>query len=368
MHAQSRIKNQVPLILDSPDRKAGDRSAKRAIRRSIHGLPAWAIKDAPQHLPLTRHAVYDTPMRARPFNLLVMLLTLLAGCSKSSTPDAIWLDTGVGPEQVVYPRGIAYSPKDDTFYVVDRMARVQHLDHNGKFIGDWHMPEKIQGKPVGLSVGPDGNVYVPDTHYYRVIVYSPDGKEIRRLGGENKSMDDMKKPGHFIYPTDIAWDSKGNTFVSEYGDDDRIQVFDPSGKFLYKFGAFGQGNGQFIRPQDMVIDHDILYVTDACNHRICVFKTDGTWLRNMGSCGSSLGQFRFPYGMDIDREGHLIVSEFGNNRVQMIDKETGKGLKIWGTAGRDPGQLAYPWGVIVDKHDRVISVDAGNNRLQVFEF
>jgi DNA-binding beta-propeller fold protein YncE len=308
------------------------------------------------------------PIRGFAFRILAVSILFLAGCSKSPAPEAIWLDTGTGPEQVVYPRGIAYSPGDDTLFVVDRMARVQHLDHNGKFLNDWSMPARQQGKPVGLSVGPDGNVYVPDTHYHRVIVYTPAGREIRRLGGENESLDDMKKPGHFIYPTDIAWDSKGNTFVAEYGDNDRIQVFDPAGKLLYAFGSFGQGNGQFIRPQDMVIDRDILYVTDACNHRICVFKTDGTWLRNMGSCGSGLGQFRFPYGMDIDREGHLIVSEFGNNRVQMIDKQTGRGLKIWGAAGRQPGQLAYPWGVIVDKRDRVISVDAGNDRLQVFEF
>jgi DNA-binding beta-propeller fold protein YncE len=293
---------------------------------------------------------------------LLCILLLLAGCSRSSKPDYVWLDTGIGPEQVVYPRGIAYSPRDDTFFVVDRMARVQHLDRNGKFINAWSMPENERGKPVGLSVGPDGNVYVPDTHYHRVIVYSPAGKEVRRFGSNGTA------PGQFYLPTDIGWDSKGNCFVAEYGDNDRIQVFDPSGKFLYQFGSFGQGNGQFIRPQDMVIDHDTVYVTDACNHRICVFKTDGTWLRNMGSCGSALGQFRFPYGMDIDREGHLIVSEFGNNRVQMIDKQTGQGIKTWGSAGRDPGQLAYPWGVIVDKRDRVIAVDAGNNRLQVFEF
>ena len=295
-------------------------------------------------------------------NALFALLMIINGCGKSSIPDAIWLDTGTGPEQVVYPRGIAYSPLDDTFFVVDRMARVQHLDHNGKYLGDWSMPARQNGKPVGLSVGPDGNVYVPDTHYYRVIVYTPGGKEIRRFGGYGTA------PGQFIYPTDIGFDSKGHVFVSEYGDDDRIQVFDKAGKFLYKFGSFGQGNGQFIRPQDMVIVGDILYVTDACNHRICVFKTDGTWVRNMGSCGSGLGQFRFPYGMDLDREGHLIVSEFGNNRVQMIDPKTGAGLKTWGAAGRNAGQLAYPWGVMVDKRDRIISVDAGNNRLQVFEF
>jgi len=62
------------------------------------------------------------------------------------------------------------------------------------------------------------------------------------------------------------------------------------------------------------------------------------------------------------------VCEFGNNRVQLIDKETGQGLKTWGLGGHEPGQLAYPCGIAVDKHDRVVAVDAGNNRLQVFEF
>ena len=120
----------------------------------------------------------------------------------------------------------------------------------------------------------------------------------------------------------------------------------------------------FLRP----LVGDDLYVTDSCNHRLEVFKTDGAFVRVMGGVGSELGQFRYPYGLDEDREGHLIVCEFGNNRVQMIDKKTGKGLKAWGVGGHEPGQLAYPWGVAVDKRDRIVAVDAGTNRLQVFEF
>jgi DNA-binding beta-propeller fold protein YncE len=293
------------------------------------------------------------------------VLFCLCGCGDRTQPKAIWCETGTGPCQVVYPRALTYSPKDDSFFLIDRMARVQHLDHSGKFLAEWRMPEFQVGKPVGVSVGPDGNVYVPDTHYHRVVVYTPDGKLLRMWGSAGTG------DSQFIYPTDVAWDSKGHVFVSEYGDNDRIQVFDASvdpPKFLYKFGAFGANDGQFSRPQSMVIDQDIVYVTDACNHRIAVFKSDGTFVRNMGSVGSGLGQFRFPYGLDEDREGRLVVCEFGNNRVQLIDKQTGQGLRTWGHAGRDPGQLAYPWGVAVDKRDRVVAVDAGNNRLQVFEF
>jgi hypothetical protein len=199
-----------------------------------------------------------------------------SGCKARSTPKEIWLETGAGPGQCVYPRGITYSPGDDTFYVVDRAAHVQHIDRDGKFLNEWHMPLAQQGKPVGLSVGPDGNLYVPDTHYHRVIVYKPNGAKIREFGGRGTA------PGQFIYPTDIAFDKRGYMYIAEYGDNDRIQVFDTDGKFAYQFGKFGTGDGEFSRPQSIVIENENVYVTDACNHRIVVFKTDGTWVRNMG--------------------------------------------------------------------------------------
>jgi DNA-binding beta-propeller fold protein YncE/ABC-type spermidine/putrescine transport system permease subunit II len=293
---------------------------------------------------------------------ILLMVGLICGCRDRSKPEAIWCSTGIGPAQVVYPRGIAYSSSDDSFFVVDRTAHIQHLDHEGRFIADWHTPIWEQGKPVGLTVGPDGDLYVPDTHYHRILVYSSKGDLLKEWGSKGTN------DGQFIYPTDIAFDEKTHIFISEYGDNDRVQVFDHDGKFLYKFGKFGDGPGEFSRPQSMVIDGDLIYITDACNHRLDVFKTDGTFVRTMGKVGSGPGEYRFPYGLDMDSSGHLVVCEFGNNRVQLIDKETGKGLAAWGMAGRGPGELAYPWGVAVDKHNRIVAVDAGNNRLQVFEF
>ena len=292
---------------------------------------------------------------------LASVLTL-AGCSDPAEPDAVWLETGTGPGQVVYPRAITYSPGDDSFFVIDRLARIQHLDAEGQPLGEWRMPDWKVGKPVGLSVGPDGNVYVPDTHYHRVIVYTPGGQEVRKFGERGTG------PGQFIWPTDVAFDAAGDVYVSEYGDNDRVQVFAPDGAFKRAFGSFGTGDGQLIRPQSMVIDGDLVYVADSCNHRIAVFRTDGTFVRNMGGVGSGLGQFRFPYGLDADGNGRLVVCEFGNNRVQLVDRQTGQGLALWGATGRAPGQFAYPWAVALDRAGRVVAVDSGNNRLQVFEF
>lgn len=295
---------------------------------------------------------------------LLLVAVLLVGCDKDDgRPDAIWSETGAGVGQIVYPRAIAYSRKDKCFFVCDRTARIQRFEMDGKVSSHWRMPKWDAGKPVGLSVGPDGNLYVPDTHYARVMVYSPTGDFLKEFGSFGRGA------GQFIFPTDIAFDPAGNIYVSEYGDNDRIQVFDPTGsRVIRTIGRFGQGDGEFSRPQSILIEADLLYVSDSCNHRIAVFKTDGTWVRNMGGAGGGLGQFRFPYGLDADSDGHLIVAEFGNNRVQVIDKQTGRGVRTWGSAGREPGQLAYPWGLAVDGKDQVYVVDSGNNRLQVIGF
>ena len=296
--------------------------------------------------------------------LLLGLICLLGGCDANDKPDAIWGEGGTqapdGPGTLVYPRGITYSPATDEFFIVDRQARIQRLDGQGRFINEWQLPDFATGKPTGLSAGPDGLLYVADTHYQRVVVFKPDGTEVRRFGKPGKG------PGEFIFPTDIAFDAKGHIFVSEYGDHDRIQVFTPAGEYLYEFGSFGSGDGQFSRPQSMVIDGDTLYVTDACNHRIVVFTTAGKFVRNIGQPGSAPGEFRFPYGLDQDQKGHLLVCEFGNNRVQVIDKTTGRSLRTWGRGGRAPGELAYPWAAVFDKRGAVTVVDSGNNRLQVF--
>ena len=111
--------------------------------------------------------------------------------------------------------------------------------------------EVAHGKPVGVSVGPDGNVYVPDTHYHRVMVYSPNGEELRAMGERGTG------PGQFIYPTDIAFDPTATSSSANTATTIASRSSTHDGKFLYQFGKFGNGHGEFIRPQSMVIDGDL---------------------------------------------------------------------------------------------------------------
>src|SRR5918995_440050 len=90
--------------------------------------------------------------------------------------------------------------------------------------------------------------------------------------------DDMQGtgPGRFGYPTDAVTDRDGNFYVSEYGENDRIQVFSPEGGWLRQWGGHGLEPGEFLRPRALAIDdRDRIYVADSCNHRIQVFDTQG---------------------------------------------------------------------------------------------
>ncbi len=307
-------------------------------------------------------------MRRRVTLLILWGVTLiLAGCDgkgglagEPTVVDAFG-QTGRGPSQFVYPRAIELT-LDNLLLVVDKTGRIQRLDAKGQFLDSIEMPDIQAGKPTGLSVHPNGNLYVADTHYYRVLVFSPKGELIDQFGQFGQDN------GCFIYPTDVAFSEDGKIFVSEYGGNDRISVFTEQGDFLYCFGAPGSGPGLLSRPAALCIDHSRkrLYVADACNHRIAVYTLDGKLLEYIGSLGRAKGHLRYPYDLALLADGTLAVCEFGNNRIQLFSPD-GTSLAVYGQPGRQLGQLAYPWGVVVDRRRRAFIVDAGNNRIQVWQ-
>jgi DNA-binding beta-propeller fold protein YncE len=297
---------------------------------------------------------------------LAILVVSLGGCVPEETGDATTLlpqnifgGTGAVAGKFEYPRAMAVDREREIVYVVDKTARIQRFDRDGKHLGGWLMPEYETGKPTGLNVGPDGTVYVADTHYYRVVVFDPDGRERFRFGGYGE------EPGKFIYTTDIAFGPKDRLYVSEYGGNDRIQVFTKDGEYEFEFGGWGEERGQFNRPQSMTFDESRtkLFVADACNHRIVVLDPEGKVLSIFGGQGRAPGQLLYPYDLALLDDGSLLVAEYGNNRIQHLAAD-GQSLGVYGSVGTAEGQLKYPWGVdVTDDHAFVL--DSGNNRVQV---
>jgi len=309
-------------------------------------------------------------MRTRWLTLSVIFAACamtLAGCDgKSQPPDETKIlsafgESGRGQGQFVYPRAIDVT-EDGTLFVVDKTGRIQKFGSRGDFIDTIEMPLIETGKPTGLSVAPNGNLYVADTHYHRVLIFSPEGEIVDEFGkfGEDD--------GCFIYPTDVAFSEDGRIFVCEYGGNDRISVFTAQGDFLFCFGSPGSGTGQFGRPSALCVDKSRkrLYIADACNHRIAIYDLDGELIEYVGSAGRDPGRLRYPYDLTLLADGTLVVCEYGNNRVQLFDPE-GRSLAVYGQPGRRLGELAYPWGVAVDSKRRAFIVDSGNMRIQVWQ-
>jgi len=315
-----------------------------------------------------------------------VLLASMVGCDmKQAEGDSVLRvrrvlgEPGKQPGQFMYPRGIASGAGQ--LWVIDKGARVQRLDpETGLALVYFQTPIFEQGKPTGLTVAPlpsDGSrvgLYVADTHYSRVLIYDTEAETmepIAEFGSYGMG------PGQFVYPSDVAvlTDNSGEVeriYVSEYGGNDRISIFDADLNFLRSFGTYGvafdmaeSGDGiVFDRPQSIEIDPIAgeVIVADACNHRIGRFTLDGELIAWLGGAGSDL--FRYPYGLELVQGRGALVAEYGGNRIRHIDLESGMTLGIYGTAGREVGQLASPWGVAVLDGEAFI-LDSGNNRLQV---
>ena len=86
--------------------------------------------------------------------------------------------------------------------------------------------------------------------------------------------------GLFRQPTDVAWDSAGNTYISDGYVNSRIAKYDTHGDWVKSWGERGTGPGQFNLPHTIAVDsRDNIYVGDRSNRRIQVFDTEGRFLR-----------------------------------------------------------------------------------------
>jgi len=303
--------------------------------------------------------------------LLAAALSLSsAGCldgSAPAAPELVWGQHGRAKGRFDRPRALAIDAHD-RLYVVDKTGRIQVFDTNGTYLRGWLTPQTAAGQPCGLGIDRDGNLLVADTHYYRMLVYTPLGQLLkeRTIGGQQGN-----DPGQFNFVTDAVQDSRGNYYISEYGRCDRIHKYRPDGRLALEWGGHGDRPGEFVQPRSLVMDRqDRLWVADACNHRVQVFDVSRDQVRLervWGQPGDRPGELRYPYGLALDGRGHVYLSEFGNSRIQKFTEE-GHFVGVWGQPGRRPGELNQPWALVCDSGGAVHVLDTYNHRVQKVRF
>ncbi len=211
----------------------------------------------------------------------------------------IGVEPGLG--RVRFPIGVATS-SDGRLFVADVSADRVFVYSNGKYVASIGHEGELNG-PSGVAVDEKRNVvYVVDVKKHFVNVYSlKDYSKIRTLGtrGDN--------PGEFNYPTNIALDAEGNLYVVDTGNC-RVQVFDPSGKYMRSIGKLGDNPGELARPKGIAIDSEgHIYVLDAAFNNFQIFDKEGRLLLAVGSAGAEPGKFLLPAGIAIDRDDKIYV-------------------------------------------------------------
>ena len=127
--------------------------------------------------------------------------------------------------------------------------------------------------------------------------------------------------GKATWPFGVAVGQNGHVFCSDEWTN-TISVFDPNGKFQYKFGKTGSGDGELLRPAGLAVEKNgNVIVVDSGNSRLQVFSPEGKLVAQCGKAGSGEGEFNQPWGITTDKAGNIYVADWKNHRVQKLSPQ-----------------------------------------------
>lgn len=213
----------------------------------------------------------------------------------------------------------------------------------------------------GLRIDNEDNIWTTDIGSHVVLKLSPDGQVLMVFGkwgypGEGMFDNDFNVP-LFNQPTDVAFDSRGNIYVSDGYGNARIVKFDSNGRLLTTWGTKGSDPGQFNLPHTIVIDaQDRIYVGDRENKRVQIFDTEGTFLAEWSHLG-------YPYGLTIDTNQILYIADARAERILKLDLK-GNILGTFGVPGKSPGEFGWAHWIAIDPVGRLYVAEVLNWRVQ----
>ncbi|MDA0206877.1 MAG: peptidyl-alpha-hydroxyglycine alpha-amidating lyase family protein [Acidobacteria bacterium] len=238
--------------------------------------------------------------------------------------------------------------KQGEVYVFHRGKKADPLivfDGEGHYLRSWG--KGMFGNPHGLRADPDGNIWVTDNGDHQIFKFDRVGKLLLTLGEKGVAGEDES---HFDRPTDIAFAPTGEVYISDGYGNARVVKFSKEGKYLTTWGRHGTGPGEFNTVHSVAVASDgTVYVSDRENNRIQIFDPNGKYLREWNHLGATQNVFITP---DDDM---WIITHRDNienitydtlaGRIMHVDIKTGKILGAMESPGhwlhRTPDQQIF---------------------------
>ncbi len=225
-------------------------------------------------------------------------------------------------------------------------------------------------RPNSVALGPDGEVVIADTWNYQVKVASADGVLLNAWGERGEyGVSAQRDPVYGLWgPRAVAVDSEGYIYVADTGNK-RIRVYTLNGEFVRDIGSGGSGTGQLDEPAGVALHPDgRLYVADTWNRRVSVFSTEGGYLYEFPVRGWYEELGNRPYvALDATR-GLVYVTDPDAGRVLVYDAE-GNCVGSFGQPTRETpnnAQFRTVGGIATDAQGNVYVADAGVGRVLKF--
>ena len=207
-------------------------------------------------------------------------------------------------------------------------------------------------KPMDVTVA-NNKIFITDTGNQRVQIYDYSGKFIAMFGKQGSG------DGQFRFPYGIASDGKGKLYISDLLNV-KVGIYDENGKFIKNF----EGSKDLKKPGSLSISGDKLYVADIGDSKIKEFSlTTGKKVMDFGKVGDKKGVLLSPNYVTVSK-GKVFVSDSGNDRVTIFDEQTGKFIDLFKTFdSKGVSKLTNPRGIGVDGRGTVYVVSNITNKI-----
>jgi len=219
---------------------------------------------------------------------------------------------GVKDGKMLSPFGVAVDA-DDNLYVTDlKRGMIDVFSARGKFkkyIGNYKC-EGVFQLPNSIAIDrASGRIYLSDTLRHLVFILDHNGKELFRIGKRGGGTG----PSEFRLPTDLALHGH-ELFVLDRRNK-RIEVFSFEGRYKREFQPdgfdVGSATGMALDSQGLIyLLFDVGYVE--------VFNPQGEPLFRFGHYGIEPGELKNSQAIYIDSSDRIYVTDTGNLRVEIF--------------------------------------------------
>ena len=314
----------------------------------------------------------------------------------------------------VFSRGNSVGPS-----YMATASQLLEFDANGNFVREIGKNLNAWSYAHAVRVDPQDNIWVVDKGSNMILRFTPEGRVdwvfgrkgeashlivppdyqtvmarlLDRVGVDveipEKNNPRWPLPVHrdnsFNQPTDVAWDSNGNSYFSDGYINSRIGKANARGEWVASWGSLGSGPGQFDTPHGIAVSPaDEIYVADRGNRRVQVFDPDGTYLREFAvDVPVDVTRGKIVYGRETPNATTgslapgapdalcmtpgpnpvLFIGDIYPSRIYKVSLD-GTVLGVYGQPGRNLGEFGWIHAIACPSEDEIWVAELINWRVQ----